>query len=110
MSKGENEQGNIKLRKVFPRHEPNERRGDRPRSGHGRRRRQEGRRSRAHGQSKYFGNPLQGLLEVFPIISQAFQSFRETTPKYRSNLLRKLYNLCNENHEELSQILQKEQG
>ena len=41
---------------------------------------------------------------------EAFQSWRWTTAKERSNLLRKWFDLCNQNQEELAKILTAEQG
>lgn len=40
----------------------------------------------------------------------AFQSWRHTPAKYRSDLLRKWFNLCVQNHEELAKLLTAEQG
>ena len=41
---------------------------------------------------------------------QAFQTWRETTPKERSNLLRKWFEAMAKNQEELAKILTTEQG
>jgi len=40
----------------------------------------------------------------------AFQSWRDTTAKQRADALRKWYNLCVDNHEDLSKLLTAEQG
>ena len=42
--------------------------------------------------------------------SQAFPAWRDTTAKYRSDLLRRWFNLCKENEDDLAEILQIEQG
>jgi len=42
--------------------------------------------------------------------NDAFQTWRGTTAKYRSDLLRKWFNLCVANHEGLSKLLTAEQG
>ena len=44
------------------------------------------------------------------IIPQAFPAWRDTTAKYRSDLLRRWFNLCKENEDDLAEILQIEQG
>ena len=41
---------------------------------------------------------------------EAFQSWRWTTAKERSNLLRKWFDLCNQHQEDLAKILTAEQG
>lgn len=41
---------------------------------------------------------------------EAFQTWRDTTAKERSALLRKWFEICNKNHEELAKILTAEQG
>ncbi len=41
---------------------------------------------------------------------QAFSTWRETTAKERSDLLRRWFELCNESHDELARILTLEQG
>eukprot|EP00088_Acartia_fossae_P000692 TRINITY_DN10281_c0_g1_i1.p1 TRINITY_DN10281_c0_g1~~TRINITY_DN10281_c0_g1_i1.p1 ORF type:complete len:528 (-),score=92.19 TRINITY_DN10281_c0_g1_i1:309-1847(-) len=42
--------------------------------------------------------------------NDAFQTWRNTTAKYRSDLLRKWFNLCVANHEGLAKLLTAEQG
>lgn len=49
-------------------------------------------------------------LRAIDAAQQAFQSWKETTAKERSILLRKWYDLCNKNQEELAKILTAEQG
>lgn len=44
------------------------------------------------------------------LVSQAFATWRETSAKERSALLRKWFELCNANHDELARILTTEQG
>lgn len=43
-------------------------------------------------------------------VFQAFQSWRWTTAKERSNLLRNWFELCNERQEELARLLTAEMG
>ena len=48
---------------------------------------------------------------ILPMIPpQAFPAWRDTTAKYRSDLLRRWFNLCKENEDDLAEILQIEQG
>ena len=46
----------------------------------------------------------------YKIPSQAFPAWRDTTAKYRSDLLRRWFELCKENENDLAEILQIEQG
>lgn len=48
--------------------------------------------------------------EVIARAQDAFNSWKNTTAKYRSNLLRKWFDLVMENQEELAQIMTAEQG
>ena len=47
---------------------------------------------------------------LFIHVLQAFESWRETSAKERSALLRRWFEICNENHDELGRILCEEQG
>ena len=48
---------------------------------------------------------------ILPMIPPpAFPAWRDTTAKYRSDLLRRWFNLCKENEDDLAEILQIEQG
>ena len=47
---------------------------------------------------------------LFRVLPQAFPAWRDTTAKYRSDLLRRWFNLCKENEDDLAEILQIEQG